>query len=491
MKVRILGRAFSVLLVVALLPAVGYSKSEKAADGKIPVTTASAEARRHYLKGQELLDNLKFTDARVQFEKAVAADPKFALGHLRLANSATSPESFLDSVAEARALAGEVSEGERLWILATDAGARGRASEAKEIFQRLAEAYPKDERAHFLLGVSTMGIQKWDEAIAVFQKAVALNPDFASVYNQMGYAMRFAGDHQGAEEAFQKYIKLIPDDPNPYDSYAELLLTLGRYEESIENYRKALEQDKNFVFSHVGIATNLNLQGKHEDARAELEKMYEGARTDGERRAARFAAVVSYVDEGRLDKAVEAMWAVHSIAKKNGNTIQMAQDLNVIAFLQLEAGKSREAQANYEKSVAMRVEADIPESAKEQAERDRHSNGARVALKKGDLETARAEAEKFRALAEPTANPNQIRLYHELAGMIALAEKNYEGAIKELQQANQQNPYNLYRLAVAYQGTGDKENSGQYCRQVKALNQLNSLNYGLVRKEASRVLASL
>ena len=33
-----------------------------------------------------------------------------------------------------------------------------------------------------------------------------------------------------------------------------------------------------------------------------------------------------------------------------------------------------------------------------------------------------------------------------LAGMIALQEKNWDAAISELQQASQQDAYNLYRL---------------------------------------------
>jgi uncharacterized protein (DUF39 family) len=42
-----------------------------------------------------------------------------------------------------------------------------------------------------------------------------------------------------------------------------------------------------------------------------------------------------------------------------------------------------------------------------------------------------------------------------LAGVIALAEKNYDSAIAELEQANLQNPRNLYRLYEACQGKGD------------------------------------
>jgi tetratricopeptide (TPR) repeat protein len=493
MKGRIVGQTCSVLASVLLLATVGAAKPESMPSGKIPVTTSSAEARQDYLKGQELLENLKVTDARPYFQKAVDADPNFALGHLRLANTATSPESFLASVAKAKALVDKekVSEGERLWILATDAAGRGDATEANKIFQRLAAAYPEDERAQLLLGGSYFGMQKWEAAIAAYRKSVAINPNYAAPYNQLGYALRFSGNNQEAEKVFKKYTELIPDDPNPYDSYAELLLAMKRHDESIKAYRKALAIDDNFINSYMGIAANLNLEGKHQQARTELATILTKARNDGERRVAHFATAVSYADEGRLDKAVEEVWVEHGIAQKNGNVIQMAQDLNAIAFLQLEAGQVAEAEKNYQKSVAIRMKADIPQSAKEQAERDQHSNGARVALAKGDLKAAWAEVETFRALAEKSGNPGQVRLSHELAGMVALAEKKYDRAIEELQQANQQNPYNLYRLALAYQGKGDKADAKAMCAQVETLNPLNNLNYGLVRGKASGMLASL
>ena len=68
----------------------------------------------------------------------------------------------------------------------------------------------------------------------------------------LGYAYRQAGDYANAEQAFKKYIELIPSDPNPYDSYAELLLKMGKFNESVEQYRKALSIDSNFVPSHFG-----------------------------------------------------------------------------------------------------------------------------------------------------------------------------------------------------------------------------------------------
>ncbi len=42
-------------------------------------------------------------------------------------------------------------------------------------------------------------------------------------------------------EVFKLSIEIFPNRDNPYDSYAEALMTLGKNEEAIKNYKKSLE----------------------------------------------------------------------------------------------------------------------------------------------------------------------------------------------------------------------------------------------------------
>ena len=53
---------------------------------RIPVTTSSEEARQLYLKGRDLSEKLRATDARALFQQAAAKDPGFALAQVGLAN---------------------------------------------------------------------------------------------------------------------------------------------------------------------------------------------------------------------------------------------------------------------------------------------------------------------------------------------------------------------------------------------------------------------
>ena len=56
---------------------------------------------------------------------------------------------------------------------------------------------------------------------------------------------------------------------------------------------------------------NLNLKGDYEAARQQLDKLYEIARTDGERRAALFAKAVSYFEKAiELDSNFAGAWSL-------------------------------------------------------------------------------------------------------------------------------------------------------------------------------------
>ncbi len=460
-------------------------------NGKIPLTTKSEKAKEYFLKGLDLSEKLRAQESREFFEKAVAEDPDFAMAYLQLALVVPNAKLFWENLDKAVALADKASEGERLCIMGVQAGASGFPMEQRDLYKKLVAAYPNDEWAHNLLGNSYFTQEDYEEAIVEYKKATEINPDFSQPYNQMGYSYRFLDDYTEAEKAFQKYIQLIPDDPNPYDSYAELLMKMGKFEKSIENYRKALEQDPHFVPSHVGIATDLNLQGKYQEAREELRKLYDMARNDGERRAALFAMSVSYADEGNLDAALEEQNQAYALAEQINDAGSMVGDLVVMGNVLLEAGKPDEALEKFDQAVKVVEASNLSEDVKDNVRRNHLFSAARVALKKGDLETAKSQAAEYYKEVKAINNPYQIKLSRELNGQIVLQEKNYDKAIEELQQASLQNPYNWYRMALAYQGKGDRSKARDLFRKAARWNALNSLNYAFMRHKAEQMLESI
>jgi tetratricopeptide (TPR) repeat protein len=459
-------------------------------NGKIPITTSSEEARKEYLAGRDLQEKLRITDSIAHFDKALSLDPNFALAELNRANVSPTAKEFFEHLKKAVSLADKASDGERMLIQANEAGANGDPTKQREILEKLVSAYPNDERAHFNLGGYYFGQQDFTQAIGHYKRATELAPDYSTAFNILGYAYRQNEAYSDAENAFKKYIELIPNDPNPYDSYAELLLKMGRFDDAITQYNKALAIDSNFINSHFGIAAALTYKGKPAEAQAELEKMSQKARTDGERRTALFGQTVVAIDSGKLDQALAAVDKQYAIAQKGNDPAAMSGDLQLKANILLEAGKYDAAKQSFEQALKTTTDSGLSQQVKDNAARFSHYNFARVAVAKKDLATAKTETETFRKGAEAAKNANQMKQAHELAGRIALEEKNYDTAITELGQANQQNPDVLYLTAVAYKAKGDAANAKAFFTKAAKFNSLPQLNYAFVRAKAEKAIAS-
>lgn len=464
---------------------VAANKSTTAGD-KIAVTTSSEEARKEYLQGRDLQEKLQIQDSIQHFDKAISLDANFALAELNRANVSPTGKEFFDHLKKAVALADKSSNGEKLLILGTEAGANGNAAKQKELLEQLATAYPGDERAHFNLGGYYFGQQDFSQAIEHYKKATELAPTYSGAFNILGYAYRQTGDNASAETAFKKYIELIPNDPNPYDSLAELYLKMGRFDESITQYRKALAIDPNFINSHQGIAAALMYQGKPDEASAELQKITEKARSDAERRTAMFALTVVDVDSGKMEAALAEVDKQYALGEKTNDVAGMTGDLQLKGNILLEMGKPDDAKTAFERLVTMTDESTLSQEIKDNTKLFHHYNLTRVALAKKDVATAKTEAEAFRKGTESLKNPFQTKQAHELSGMIALEAKDYETALSELQQSNLQNPYDLYRICEAYQGKGDTGKAKESCTKAAAFNSLPQLNLAFIRAKAAK-----
>jgi hypothetical protein len=108
-----------------------------ASSGAIPISSASDEARRLYLEGRALAEQLRAHDGRLLFEQAAAKDPTFAMAHYQLAANSATAKDFFAHLKEASALADRASEGERLEILALEAGGNANPAKALEDLKEL------------------------------------------------------------------------------------------------------------------------------------------------------------------------------------------------------------------------------------------------------------------------------------------------------------------------------------------------------------------
>jgi tetratricopeptide (TPR) repeat protein len=457
--------------------------------GAVPISTTSDEARRLYLEGRSLTEQLRAHDGREKLEQAVAADPAFPMGHYQLAANAATAKDFFAHLKEAKALAPKASEGERLMILALEAAGNADPTRQLEYQRQLVAKYPGDERAHFLLGGGYFGQQQYDSAITQYTRATELNPDFSPAYNLLGYAYRAVERYDDAESAFKKYIELIPGDPNPYDSYAELLMKTGRFDESIAQYQKALSVDQHFSPSRVGIATNLMLQGKPDAAAAKMDELYQRARDDADRRTALFVKSVIFADAGRTDAAVREIEREYALDARLADTANMSGDAQLMGNILLNAGRTADADKRFRQALGLVNQSSLSDDVKQDTRLADRYNQGRIALAQGDLAKAGAEAAAYAAGASQRQNSIRLKQAHQLQGEIALAAKDYGTALTHLGQANQQDPQVLYLTALAHQGKGDAARARELAVKAANANILPLASYAFVRAKARKLAA--
>jgi tetratricopeptide (TPR) repeat protein len=98
------------------------------------------------------------------------------------------------------------------------------------ILSRLGEAY------------ESMG--KWQEAADTYQKSIALKPDVASNYNNLGNDLAKLGKVDEAKDAYQKYVDLNPTDAAlAWRNFGTVLYQANRMKEAIEPLQKATTLD--------------------------------------------------------------------------------------------------------------------------------------------------------------------------------------------------------------------------------------------------------
>jgi tetratricopeptide (TPR) repeat protein len=94
------------------------------------------------------------------------------------------------------------------------------------------------------LGEAYEAMGKWQEAADTYQKAIALKPDVAANYNNLGNDLAKLGKVDDARAAYQKYVDLNPTDAAlAWRNFGTVLYNSNRMKESIDPLQKATTLD--------------------------------------------------------------------------------------------------------------------------------------------------------------------------------------------------------------------------------------------------------
>jgi len=121
--------------------------------------------------------------------------------------------------------------------------------------------------AYALSGIIFLMKREHDKAIAAVKHALKINPNNADAYSQLGYTLFHSDRSLEAIEFCNKAIRLNPMPPAVYFCNLGFAYRGAElYKEAIEAFKKSIEIQPDFIFSHIGLAGSYSLLGSEKEA---------------------------------------------------------------------------------------------------------------------------------------------------------------------------------------------------------------------------------
>ena len=326
-----IGRAWKAAAIVLLAAAAAgvaavYTRSNR------EVTTSSEEAYQAWKEAVQNERRFYFKEARLGFARALELDPQFAMAMIGLARNSDRDQG----IALARRATRErdrLNEHERLHIDLVQADLDHDQNRFFAIAEKIHAKWPDDLRAAQYLANRAMRDGHADQALKIFGDMLAVDPNCADSYNQIGYYYGYRGDYEKAIENLKRYQFMAPDQANPYDSLGEIMAYSGHYDEALENLNKALALKPDFFESYGHLAVAYEGKGDYAHAiesyrRASKESIQQAGAAGYLARAFRTAVYSGDNEAARQifglmkalphDTSLDAQWAMTTEAGRAG-----------------------------------------------------------------------------------------------------------------------------------------------------------------------------
>ena len=241
--------ALAVVMSAGACTTTGVGTTTAASDQApmaIPISTQSATARAEFLRGVHDFDVEHSPQmSRDHFNRAIAADPNFALGHLYAAYAAPSVDGYRNHLDEAVRLAPGATAAEQLWIRAERTGLDNDVNGQLALAQQLVQMTPSDPRAYgYLAGVQFNAGRRAD-ARASLERATQIDPSFAPGWIQLGnsYLITEPSDVAKADGYIRRVVALEPNEPVAHDYMGDVYRAENNLPQARAEYTRMIELD--------------------------------------------------------------------------------------------------------------------------------------------------------------------------------------------------------------------------------------------------------
>jgi len=159
--------------------------------------------------------------------------------------------------------------------------------------------------AHCLLSNFYTLKREHEKAIAEGERAVALDLGGAFAHLAYGMSLNYGGRSEEAIPVLQKAIRLNPLGETGYFLHlGHAYRVMGRFEEAVSAYNKALQRAPDNIFAHLGLAATYIIMGREQEARAEAAEIL---RISPKFSVDSYAKRLTYKDQSVIDNYVDAL----------------------------------------------------------------------------------------------------------------------------------------------------------------------------------------
>jgi superkiller protein 3 len=137
---------------------------------------------------------------------------------------------------------------------------------AIENYQKALAINPNYAMAYNNMGNTYRNLENYNEAIRCFQKAIAIDPNFAWAYNNMGIVYDKLKNYNEAIRRYQKAIDINPNYAKVYYNMGIAYDDLGNYNEAIQRYQTAIAIDPKYAKAYNNMGSVYKALGNYKEA---------------------------------------------------------------------------------------------------------------------------------------------------------------------------------------------------------------------------------
>jgi Flp pilus assembly protein TadD len=242
----------------------------------------------------------------------------------------------------------------------------------------------------------------------------------------------------------------------------------GNESEAVALARKAVAASPGSYQANSQLGALLDLAGQYSEAREYLGKAADLASAGEQKNRAQRAIAISYGFERNCAGSTRYEEPIYRQYLEAGDFYNAGEVANELARLCLDAGNLDEAYRWYQSG----YQAGLREPGIKADRTDlwnyrwEHAQ-ARIAARRGNTGEAQKHVDAAKAILERGNMPAQQKeFFPYLVGYVALYSGQYDTALAQLQQGNQNDPYVLGLIAQTYEKLGKQDLAREFYRKV-------------------------